>query len=236
MGNEKSSADKSVDQLADMLVDKLADKLVDGGLIDNDEEDQLNEDELGGEVQDYAADGVDDDEPDEDELASVLGLRGGARLSDNDEDELGGEFEDYAADEGDEDELAPMLSLRGGAAMKAMKAMAAMKAMKAMAAMKAMKAMKGMKAMKAMKKLKAYTQKRYAFKGKLSKTSTGLTKADLVKNKRGKIVSKKKLAFGQKSPWIAAVQKARAELKIKGFSVIKKGTPLYNKAKALYKR
>merc|ERR1711904_259738 len=223
MGNEKSSADKSVDQLADMLVDKLADKLVDGGLIDNNEEDQLNEDELGGEVQDYAADGVDDDELDEDELASVLGLRGGARLSDNDEDELGGEFEDYAADEVDddeldEDELAPMLSLRGGAAMKAMKAMAAMKAMKAM------------------KKLKAYTQKRYAFKGKLSKTSTGLTKADLVKNKRGKIVSKKKLAFGQKSPWIAAVQKARAELKIKGFSVIKKGTPLYNKAKALYKR
>jgi len=239
--NEKLTADDSMDQLADMLMDKLADKLVGVGLIDNDEEDQLHEDKLGGEVEDYAADEVDDGELDEDELASVLGLRGGARLIDNDEDELGGEVEDFAADEVaddefDEDELASVLGLRGGAAMKAMKAMAAMKAMKAMAAMKAMKAMKGMKAMKAMKKLKAYTQKRYAFQGKLAKTSTGLTKANLVKNKRGKIVSKKKLALGQKSAWIAAVQKARSELKIKGFQVIKKGTPLYNKAKALYKR
>merc|ERR1711904_422696 len=102
--------------------------------------------------------------------------------------------------------------------------------------MKAMKAMRAMKKKKAMKKLKTYTQKRYVFLGKLGKTATKLTKADLVKNKRGKVVSKKKMAFGQKSPWIAAVQKARAELKIKGFSVIKKGTPLYNKAKALYKR
>merc|ERR1712070_606654 len=99
--------------------------------------------------------------------------------------------------------------------------------MKAMAAMGAMKAMKKKKAMK---KLKALTQKRYAFAGKLTKTASGLTKADLVKNKHGKVVSKKMSLRGSKSPWIAAVQKARAALKIKGFSAIKKGTPLYSKA------
>merc|ERR1719498_1603757 len=106
--------------------------------------------------------------------------------------------------------------------------------MTAMKAMKAMKATKAMKKKKAKKKLKAVTQKRYAFAGKLAKTASGLTKADLVKNKHGKVVSKKKSAFGLKSPWIAAVQKARAALKIKGFKAVKKGTPLYIEAKKLY--
>merc|ERR1719248_265821 len=53
-------------------------------------------------------------------------------------------------------------------------------------------------------------------------------------NKHGRVVSKKSSARAKKSPWIAAVQKARAALKIKGFSAIKKGTPLYTKAKELY--
>merc|ERR1711881_185200 len=103
-------------------------------------------------------------------------------------------------------------------------------------AMKAMKAMAAMKAMKAMKKkpISAKLAKRHAFFGKLDKTKTGLKKSDLVQSKSGKIVSKKKSLLGKKSPWIAAVQKARKELKIKGFAVIKKGTPLYKKAKELY--
>merc|ERR1719183_1404832 len=50
-----------------------------------------------------------------------------------------------------------------------------------------------------------------------------------MKSKSGKVVSKKRSAFGKKSPWIAAVKKARAVLKIKGFCAIKKGTPLYLK-------
>merc|ERR1712118_549719 len=112
-----------------------------------------------------------------------------------------------------------------------MKAMAAMKAMKAMKEMAAMKAMKK----KAMKKLKAFTQKRYAFSGKLAKTASGLSKSDLVKNKHGKVVSKKMSLRATKSPWIAAVQKARAALGVKGFSAIKKGTPLYTKAKSFYR-
>ena len=102
--------------------------------------------------------------------------------------------------------------------------------------MKAMKVMKAMKAMKAMKKkpISAKLAKRHAFFGKIDKTATGLKKSDLVKSKSGKIVSKKKSALGKQSPWIAAVQKARKELKIKGFAVVKKGTPLYKKAKELY--
>merc|ERR1712036_83410 len=90
------------------------------------------------------------------------------------------------------------------------------------------------KAMKAMKAVAARLAKRHAFFGKIGKTATGLSKTDLVKSKTGKIVSKKKSLLGKKSPWIAAVQKARKELKIKGFAVIKKGTPLYKKAKELY--
>ena len=130
------------------------------------------------------------------------------------------------------------------AAMKrrAMKAAAAApaKAMKAMkkAAMKrrAMKAAAPAKAMKAMKKkvVSARLAKRHAFFGKLDKTKTGLKKSDLVKNKAGRIVSKKKSQRAKSSPWLAALKQARSALKIKGFCVIKKGTPLYKKAKELY--
>merc|ERR1739843_40887 len=101
---------------------------------------------------------------------------------------------------------------------------------------KAMKAMMAMKAMKSMKKVSARLAKRHAFAGKIAKTASGLSKSDLVKNKSGKTVSKKMSAKGKKSPWIAAVAAARKALNIKGFAAIKKGSPLYNKAKALYKK
>ena len=49
-------------------------------------------------------------------------------------------------------------------------------------------------------------------------------------------MSRTKSAASKKSPWIAAVAAARKALNIKGFAAIKKGSPLYNKAKALYKK
>merc|ERR1712093_794822 len=107
---------------------------------------------------------------------------------------------------------------------------------KAMKAAKAMKAMKAMKAKKAMKKVSARLAKRHAFAGKITKTVGGLSKTDLVKNKSGKVVSKKRSALSKKSPWIAACNAARKALGVKGFCAIKKGSPLYNKAKALYKK
>merc|ERR1711918_157241 len=107
---------------------------------------------------------------------------------------------------------------------------------KAIKAMKAMKAMAAMKAMKAMKKKSVSFRlaRRHLFAGKVSKTASGMTKGDFVKNKNGKIVSKTISAKSKKSPWIVACQKARKELKIKGFAVIKKGTPFYKKAKEFY--
>merc|ERR1719316_2644551 len=103
--------------------------------------------------------------------------------------------------------------------------------MKAMAAMKAMKAMKK----KAVSKIaKGRMAKVLVFRGTKEKTVGGMTASSLTKNKHGKVVSKKRSAFAKKSPWIAAVAKARKALKITGFSAIKKGTPLYAKAKEFY--
>merc|ERR1719163_2706069 len=102
----------------------------------------------------------------------------------------------------------------------------AMKAMKAMAAMKAMRAMKK----KAVSKIaKGKMAKSIVFRGSKAKTYTGLTKTDLTKNKRGKIVSKKMAANGKKAyanikAWTVAVQKARKALGVKGFVAVKKGS------------
>merc|ERR1712205_103764 len=111
----------------------------------------------------------------------------------------------------------------------------AMKAMKAMAAMKAMKAMKK----KAVSKIaKGRFAKVVVFRGSKAKTSGGLTSSDLIKNSRGKIVSKKASQRAKKNyyikGWITAVQKARKALGLKGFVAIKKGSALYKKAKELY--
>merc|ERR1712224_472248 len=77
------------------------------------------------------------------------------------------------------------------------------------------------------------------FRGNKAKTTGGLNKADLTKNKNGKIVSKKQSAQGKKAyahikGWVVAVQKARKALGVKGFVAVKKGTPLYKKAKELF--
>merc|ERR1712183_1024917 len=100
--------------------------------------------------------------------------------------------------------------------------------------------MKAMKAKKVSKIAKGKKARAAVFSGKKEKTITQLTKADLMKNKRGKIVTKKQNARGKKiysniKGWTEAVQKARKNLGIKGFVAIKKGSALYNAAKALYK-
>merc|ERR1712038_718852 len=105
-----------------------------------------------------------------------------------------------------------------------------------------MKAMKAMKAMKVMKKsviAKGKRAKSAVFKGSKEKTSTGLKKSDLQKSKSGKIVSKKRSAAGKKAyarikGWTVAVTAAKKALGLKGFVAVKKGTPLYKKAKELY--
>ena len=90
--------------------------------------------------------------------------------------------------------------------------------------------------MKAMKKDSIGWAKRKVFTGKRCKTDGRLRRDDLVKNKRGRIVSKKSHARAKKHPWIAACNAAKKALNIKGFAKFKKGTALYNKAKEIYKK
>merc|ERR1719510_1852720 len=79
--------------------------------------------------------------------------------------------------------------------------------------------------------------------GTCTYTKGGLTKKDLMLNRRGKVVSKKQFARGHKllknrSGWPAAVVKARKELGITGFCMINRGAEgvaLYKRAKELYK-
>ena len=105
------------------------------------------------------------------------------------------------------------------------------------------KAMRAAKAMKAMKRVSKFAKGKMAravvFRGNKEATLSGLTKANLMRNKNGKIVSKKASANGKKAyarikGWTLAVAKARKELGVKGFLAVKKGTPLYKKAKEFY--
>merc|ERR1712217_251039 len=81
------------------------------------------------------------------------------------------------------------------------------------------------------------------FRGTKQKTkSSGQTKTMLMKNKRGKIVSKKAHAKGLRTykknglaKWTKAFMQARKNLKIKGFVACKKGTKFYKEAMRLYK-
>merc|ERR1719281_637502 len=81
----------------------------------------------------------------------------------------------------------------------AAKAMKAAKVMKA--AMKAAKAMKVMKAMKAKKIGMGKLAKVLVFKGAREKTSGGLKAKDLTKNKKGKVVNKKRSAAMKNNAW-----------------------------------
>merc|ERR1712159_574960 len=104
--------------------------------------------------------------------------------------------------------------------------------------MAAMKAMRAMKKKTVSKIAKGKMARAVVFRGTKEKTATGLTKSDLIKNKFGKIVSKKRSAFAKKNNfikgWTTAVQKARKALGLKGFVAIKKGSALYKKAKEFY--
>merc|ERR1711977_71782 len=109
---------------------------------------------------------------------------------------------------------------------------------KAMGAMAAMKAMKAMKKKAVSKIAKGRMAKSVVFRGTKEKTVGGLTKSDLIRNKYGKIVSRKASLRAKKNNfikgWTTAVQKARKALGLKGFVAIKKGSALYKKAKEFY--
>merc|ERR1719269_365094 len=84
--------------------------------------------------------------------------------------------------------------------------------------------------------------KAMVLRGTKIKTSGGLTKDLLMRNKRGKIVSKKASAHGKRAfknieTWVDSVMEARSALHARGFVAINgktlAGKALYVKAKAL---
>ncbi|CAK9109439.1 Dinoflagellate viral nucleoprotein 5 (DNVP5) [Durusdinium trenchii] len=112
-------------------------------------------------------------------------------------------------------------------------------------AMKSMKktAMKVMKKKAVSKIARGKRAKASVFKGNKEKTASGHAKTDLMKNKRGKVVSKLQNAAGKKaykniSAWNTALMQARKELGIKGFCAVNgktaQGKALYAKAKAIF--
>merc|ERR1711972_362150 len=103
---------------------------------------------------------------------------------------------------------------------------------------------KAMKAKKVSVIARGKTARARVFSGKKQKTATGLTKDQLMKNKSGRVVSKKLSALAKKryvqnglKAWADAVKKARKELGLTGFVAIggksAAGKALYAKAKSL---
>lgn len=117
--------------------------------------------------------------------------------------------------------------------------LATMKSMKVMTPPKSfLKAMKAAKALKKNKVTKTGT-KWQVLKGVKVKTKGGMRASDLMKNKNGKVVSKKKHLQGRSAydkhlaKWVGACSKARTELNLKGFVAVKKGSEFYNRVKSL---
>ena len=108
--------------------------------------------------------------------------------------------------------------------------------------------------MKAMKVMKRKTQsiiakgriaKALVLRGSKTKTSGGLKREDIMRNKRGKIVSKRKSALSLKrftgsklEAWGKAIKSARKSLAVTGFVPINgksaQGKAVYAKAKTIY--
>merc|ERR1711904_199643 len=107
---------------------------------------------------------------------------------------------------------------------------------------KAMKVSKVMKKKKIIKVARGRMAKALVFRGSKEKTSGGLTRDSLMRNKRGKIVSKRQNAHGKRKyknleTWTEAFMQAREMLRVEGFHAINgkslQGKALYYKTKAL---
>merc|ERR1719198_579835 len=107
---------------------------------------------------------------------------------------------------------------------------------------KAALAMKGSKGKRTSKVAKGRLAKAMGLKGSKEKTAGGLTREALIRNKRGKIVSKKASASGKRNfrniqDWVSSVVAARKALQVTGFVAINgkslQGKALYVKSKAL---
>jgi len=99
--------------------------------------------------------------------------------------------------------------------------------------------------MKVSKIARGKLAKASVFRGTKVKTSGGLKKSDLIKNKTGRIVSRRMNLAGKKNykriaKWTIATQKARKALNIKGFQAVggktTRGRALLAKARSFFKK
>ena len=109
----------------------------------------------------------------------------------------------------------------------------------------AKKSMRRMKRQKRVSKIaRGKMQKSQVFKGRKARTSGGLNKSGLKKNKNGRVVSVKKSNMSKRrfqnsklSKWAKACKKARSNLKIKGFCPVggktQQGKRLYAEVKRI---
>merc|ERR1719436_1227827 len=104
---------------------------------------------------------------------------------------------------------------------------------------------KAMKAKRLTKVAKGKFARALVLRGKKERTVGGLKSSALMRNKRGKIVSKRASANGKQryknvEDWIAALMEARGLLQTKGFVAINgkslQGKALYVRAKALWRQ
>mmetsp|Transcript_51954 Transcript_51954/g.111121 ORF Transcript_51954/g.111121 Transcript_51954/m.111121 type:complete len:138 (-) Transcript_51954:134-547(-) len=103
-------------------------------------------------------------------------------------------------------------------------------------------ARKAMKSKRVSKVAKGRGAKAQVLKGKKEKTVGGLKRDDLIRNKRGKVVSKRACANGKRryrqiEDWVEALMAARSALHVQGFVAVNgktlQGKALYAKTKAL---
>merc|ERR1711879_872248 len=108
-----------------------------------------------------------------------------------------------------------------------------------------MKGARSMKAKRVSKIARGKLARSQVLRGTKEKTLSGMTKDSLMRNKYGKIVSKKASAAARKryqtsgaKVWAQCIQQARKALNLKGFVPINgkvaEGRALYAKTKALY--
>merc|ERR1719161_1310519 len=112
-----------------------------------------------------------------------------------------------------------------------------------MKAMKTKSAMKGVMKRKTVSKIaRGRLAKSLVFRGRKEKTVGGLKAGDLMKNKRGKVVSKRRSALGKRrfkniEAWVQAHMAARTALHVSGFCAVNgktvQGKAVYVKAKAI---
>merc|ERR1719361_2811976 len=112
----------------------------------------------------------------------------------------------------------------------------------ALASQKTMKTKQVMKGKRISKIARGRLAKAMVMRGKFEKTVGGLRAESLMKNKRGKVVSKRKSAVNARTSkdWIDSIISARKLLSLDGFVAINgnsvQGKALYLKAKADYEQ